>query len=193
VLQPQLKRPWCIGRVTGAYLQRLEAVLDLYAQPYAARFPVVCFEERPCFLLGDVVEGLAPQPGRPAKQPYAYTKHGACCVLAAVEPLPGRRLYQVREQRTKREFTQFLQQLAARYPHAEKMRLVLDNLNTHALSTFYDCLPAAQARQLADRFDFCYTPKGGSWLHLIELDFSALSRPCLKRRLPTQAQLAYQV
>jgi len=188
-----LKRPWCIGRVTGQYRQRLEAVLDLYARAYAARFPLVCFDERPCFLLGDVVEGLAPPPGTPAKQHYAYTKHGSCCVLAAVEPLTGRRLYQVRAQRTKREFTQLLQQLAARYPQAEKIRLVLDKLNTHALSSFYDCLPAAQARWLADRFEFCYTPKGGSWLNRIELDFSALARQCLKRRIPTQAHLAYQV
>lgn len=140
-----------------------------------------------------MVEGLAPQPGRPAKQHYAYTKQGSCCVLAAVEPLTGQRHYQVRAQRTKREYTQFMQQLAARYPQAEKIRLVQDNLNTHALSTFYDCLPAVMARRLADRFEVYYTPKAGSWLNQIELDFSALSRQCLKRRIPTQAQLAYQV
>jgi transposase len=168
-------------------------VLALYARPYDARFPVVCFDERPCFLLGDVVEGLAPQPGRPAKEHYSYSKHGSCCVLAAVEPLTGQRLYQVRTQRTKREYTQFMQQLAARYPLAEKIRLVQDNLNTHTPSTFYDCLPAAMAQRLADRFELYYTPKSGSWLNMIELDFSALSRQCLKRRIPTQAQLAYQV
>lgn len=160
---------------------------------------MVCFDERPCFLLGEVVEGLAPQPaqagkkGQPARQHYAYAKHGSCCVLAAVEPLTGQRLYQVRSQRTKREYTQFMQQLAARYPQAEKIRLVLDNLNTHALSTFYDCLPAALAEKLAARFELHYTPKCGSWLNQIELDFSALARQCLQRRIPTQAQLAYQV
>lgn len=177
----------------------METLLTLYAQPYDARFPVVCFDERPCFLLGDVVEGLAPQPaqpgkkGQPAKQHYAYSKHGSCCVLAAVEPLTGQRLYQVRSRRTKREYTQFMQQLAARYPQAAKIRLVQDNLNTHALSTFYDCLPAAMAEKLAARFEVHYTPKCGSWLNQIELDFSALSRQCLNRRIPTQAQLAYQV
>ena len=177
----------------------MEALLTLYAQPYDPRFPVVCFDERPCFLLGDVVEGLAPQPAQPgkagqvAKQHYAYSKHGSCCVLAAVEPLTGQRLYQVRAQRTKREYTQFMQQLAARYPQATKIRLVQDNLNTHTLSTFYDWLPAAMAQQLATRFEVHYTPKCGSWLNQIELDFSALSRQCLKRRIPTQAQLAYQV
>jgi transposase len=177
----------------------MEALLTLYAQAYDPCFPVVCFDERPCFLLGDVVEGLAPQPAQPgkagqvAKQHYTYSKHGSCCVLAAVEPLTGQRLYQVRSQRTKREYTQFMQQLAARYPQAAKIRLVQDNLNTHALSTFYDCLPAAMAEKLAARFEVHYTPKCGSWLNQIELDFSALSRQCLKRRIPTQARLAYQV
>ena len=99
----------------------------------------------------------------------------------------------MRARRTKREYTQFMQQLAARYPQATKIRLVQDNLNTHALSTFYYCLPAALAQRLADRFEVYYTPKCGSWLNQIELDFSALSRQCLKRRIPTQAQLAYQV
>lgn len=188
-----MKRQWCIGQINGQYLLRLEALLALYARPYDPRFPVVCFDERPCFLLGDVVDGLAPQPGKPEKQHYAYTKHGSCCVLAAVEPLTGQRLYQVRAQRTKREYTQFMQQLAARYPQAEKIRLVQDNLNTHALSTFYDCLPAAMAQRLAERFEVYYTPKCGSWLNQMELDFSALSRQCLKRRIPTQAQLAYQI
>lgn len=178
-MRPELKREWCIGQVTSDYRRRMEALLTLYTQPYDPRFPVVCFDERPCFLLGDVVEGVAPQPaqpgkaGQPAKQHYAYSKHGSCCVLAAVEPLTGQRLYQVRQQRTKREYTQFMQQLAARYPAAEKIRLVQDNLNTHALSTFYDCLPAAMAHQLAARFEVYYPPKCGSWLNQIELDFSA--------------------
>lgn len=147
----------------------------------------------PCFLLGDVGQGLAPQPGQPAKEHYAYTKHGRCGVLAAVEPLTGQRFYQVRAQRTKREYTQFMQRLAARYPHATKIQLVQDTLNTHTLSSFYDCRPAAMAQRLAERFERCDTPKCGSWLNQIELDFSALSRQCLKRRIPTQAQLADQV
>jgi len=192
-LQPHRQRQWCIGRVNGEYLARLEAVLSLYARPYDPHRPVVCFDERPCFLLGEAVDGLAPQPGQPAKQHYAYSKHGSCCVLAAVEPLTGRRLYQGRGQRTKREYVQFLQQLARRYPDAHTIYVVQDNLNTHTLSALYDCLPATLARTLAARFCFVYTPKGGSWLNQIELDFSALSRQCLQRRIPTQAQLPYQV
>lgn len=151
--RPELKRQWCIGQVNGQYLQRLERLLTRYARPHDPPFPVVCFDERPCFLLGDVVQGLAPPPGKPAKEHYAYAKHGSCCVLAAVEPLTGQRLYQVRAQRTKREYTQFRQQLAARYPRATQIRLVQDNLNPPALRTFYDCLPAAMAQQLAERFE----------------------------------------
>ena len=145
---------------------------------------MVCFDERPCFLPGDVVEGLAPQPGKPAKEPYAYAKHGRCGVRAAVEPLPDQRRYPVRARRPKRADTPLRQQLAARYPQATKIRLVLDNLTPHALRTFYDCLPAALAQRLADRFAVSYPPKGGSWLHQMELDFSALSRQGLPRRLP---------
>jgi hypothetical protein len=182
-----------MGPVSSAYWRRLEVLLALSARAYDPRFPLVCFEERPCLLLGDVVEGLAPPPGRAAKEPYAYRKQGACCVLAAIAPLTGRRLYQVRGQRTKRAYTPFRQRRAAHYPDAEKIRLGQDNLNTHLLRTFYDWLPAALARKLAERFEVCYPPKAASWLNRIELDFSALARQCLQRRIPTQAQLAYQV
>jgi hypothetical protein len=188
-LRPACQRPWGIGpwgigQVSSAYWRRLEALLALSARAYDPRFPLVCFEERPCLLPGDVVEGLAPPPGRAAKEPYAYRKPGACCVLAAVAPLTGRRLYQVRGQRTKRAYTQFRQRRATHYPDAEKIRLGQDNLNTHLLRTFYGCLPAALARKLAERFEVCYPPKAASWLNRIELDFSALARQCLQRRIP---------
>ena len=176
--------------MNAAFVARMEDVLAVYARLHDARLPVVCFDERPCFLLGNVVEGLAPQPagagqpGQPAKAHYAYSKHGRGCLVAAVEPLTGQRLYQLRRQRPKRAYTQFRQQLAARSPQAEKIRLVQDTLNTHALSRFYSCLPAAMAHPLAARFELYYTPKCGSWLNQMELDFSALSRQCLQRRIP---------
>jgi len=171
----------------------METLLDLYAQPYDACYPVVCFDERPCFLIGDVVEGLAPQSGRVAKQHYSYSKHGSCVVLGAVEALVGKRLLSVFSQRTKKEYTQFMQALAALYPDAIKIRLVQDNLNTHSINAFYEQLPAGEAAALAARFDFYYTPKCASWLNIIELEFSALSRQCLNRRIPTQDRLRTQV
>jgi hypothetical protein len=171
----------------------MEQILDVYAQPYDPAYPVVCFDERPCFLIGDVVAPLNPQPGRTAKEHYAYSKHGSCCLLAAIEPLTGQRLARVYKQRTKKEYAVFLQELADQYPHATKIRLVQDNLNTHDRSALYENFEAQQAWALAQRFEFYFTPTSGSWLNMIEIEFSALSRQCLKRRIATQEQLAAEV
>jgi transposase len=171
----------------------MERILALYALPYDPAYPVVCFDERPCFLIGDKVEALAMQSGQVRKEHYAYEKLGSCALLAAIEPLTGQRLAQVHERRTKREFTLFCQALAATYPAAVKIRLVLDNLNTHNASAFYESLPADEAFALAQRFAFYYTPKSASWLNMIEIEFSALSRLCLKRRIPTIEQLEREV
>lgn len=168
-------------------------MLDTYQLPYDPRRPVVCFDERPCFLIGEVVEGLAPQPGKAAKAHYAYAKNGSAVVLAAVEPLTGQRLYQVHHQRTKAEYTRFMQELAARYPDADTICVVQDNLNTHDPSAFYEHLPAAQAHALAQRFTWVYTPKCASWLNMIEIDFSALSRQCLNRRIGDYQRLTDEV
>ena len=171
----------------------METLLLLYALVYDAAYPVVCFDERPCFLIGDAVEGLAPEPGRVAKEHYSYTKHGSCVVMGAVEPLTGMRLVKIYKQRTKKEYTAFMQALATAYPRAVKIRLVQDNLNTHTPNAFYECLSAQEAAKLAARFELYYTPKCGSWLNMIELEFSALSPQCLNRRIPTQDELEKQV
>jgi DDE superfamily endonuclease len=131
--------------------------------------------------------------GEIAKQHYAYEKLGSCVLLAAVEPLTGRRLGDVYERRTKREFTLFCQALAAQYPDATKVRLVLDNLNTHNASSFYEHLPAAEAFALTQRFEFIYTPKCASWLNMIECEFSVISRQCLDRRIATIERLRSEV
>src|SRR5262249_58788044 len=129
----------------------MERLLWLYQQPYDPRYPVICFDERPCFLIGEKVEPLAIQTGQVRKEHYAYEKNGSCALLAAIEPLTGRRLAQVRPQRTKREYAMFLKELAAIYPDAVKNRLVQDNLNTHNFSSLYENLPAAEAFALAQR------------------------------------------
>lgn len=167
----------------------METILWLYAQPLDPFYPVVCLDERPCFLIGDVVEPLALQTGQVRKEHYAYAKLGSCSLFAAIEPLTGNRLAQVHNQRTKREFTSFCQAVAAAYPQATRIRLVLDNLNTHNTSAFYEYLPADEAFALAQRFEFFYTPKSASWLNMIEIEFSALSRLCLQRRIPTRERL----
>jgi hypothetical protein len=167
----------------------MERILWLYALPYDPCYPVICFDERPCFLIGEVVAPLVMQPGQVRKEHYAYEKHGSCALLAAIEPLTGQRLAQLYQRRTKREFTLFCQMLAAAYPQAIKIRLVLDNLNTHDFSAFYENLPADEALALAQRFDFFFTPESASWLNMMEIEFSALVRLCLKQRIPTMEKL----
>jgi transposase len=179
--------------MTSRFIAKMEQILWLYALPYDPLYPVICFDERPCFLIGDVVEPLAMQSGRVRKEHYAYEKLGSCALLAAIEPLTGDRLAQVHNHRTKREFTLFCQALAAAYPEAEKICLVMDNLNTHDTSAFYENLPADEALALAQRFDFFFTPKAASWLNMIEIEFSALARLCLNRRIPTIEELKSEV
>jgi DDE superfamily endonuclease len=175
------------------FLARLEQLLYLYALSYDERYPVVCFDERPCFLIGERVEGLAMKAGQAAREHYSYTKNGSCALLMALEPKTGKRLARVYERRTKQEYARFLQELAAHYPHAAKIRFVQDNLNTHNLSSLYETLPAAEAFALSQRFEFYPTPKSGSWLNMIEIEFSALAKQCLDRRIPTQEKLQTEI
>lgn len=163
----------------------MEQILKLYALPYDPQYPVICYDERPCFLIGDKVEPLSLRTGKVRKEHYAYEKLGSCSLLAAIEPLTGRRLAQVHQRRTKREYALFCQALAAAYPEAVKIRLVQDNLNTHDISAFYENFPADEAFALAERFEFYFTPKSASWLNMIEIEFSALARLCLNRRIPS--------
>ncbi len=192
-MKPHLKKTWCLGHLTSAFLAQMEQLLWLYALPSNPCYPVVCFDERPCFLIGDIVPALALQPGQVRKEHYAYEKLGSCALLAAIEPLTGWRLAQVHAQRTKKEYTHFCQALAQAFPQATKIRLVQDNLNTHTPAAFYDWLPAAEAFALAQRFEFFYTPKAASWLNMIEIEFSAIARACLHRRIPSQAALETEV
>ena len=171
----------------------MEQLLWLYALPYDLRYPVVCFDERPCFLIGERIEPRVMQTGQVRKEHYAYEKHGSCALLAAIEPLTGFRLGQVHPQRTKKEYTLFCQALAREFPEAIKIRLVQDNLNTHDVSAFYENLPADEAQALAERFEFYFTPKSASWLNMIEIEFSALTRLCLDRRIPTEEQLKREI
>jgi hypothetical protein len=171
----------------------MEQILALYALPYDPAYPVLCFDERPCFLIGDTLTPVPMQPGTVRKVHYTYEKLGSCTLQAAIEPLTGRRVGQVQSQRTKREYTMFCQALAAAYPAAIKIRLVQDNLSTHNASAFYVHLPAADAYALAQRFAFIYTPKSASWLNMIECEFAVIARLSLNRRIPTIEQLRSEV
>lgn len=171
----------------------MERLLWLYSLPADDRYPVVCFDERPCFLIGDTVVALGMKAGAARREHYEYEKLGSCALLAGIEPLTGRRLARVFDRRTKREYALFLKELAALYPTAEKVRLVQDNLNTHDLSSLYETFPAEEAFALSQRFEFYQTPKKGSWLNMIEIEFSAIARQCLSRRIGSRAELEREV
>jgi len=175
------------------FIAKMEIILRLYLLPYNPLRPIVCFDERPCFLIGDTIEGLDMKPGQVAKENYAYSKHGSCSLLAMIEPLTGQRFVQVRRKRRKKEFAYFMQRLETIYPDVEKIVVVLDNLNTHNVSSFYENFDAQTAAYLTDKFEFVYTPKCASWLNMIEIEFSALSRQCLNRRISSIGKLSNEV
>lgn len=179
--------------MNAEFIACMENILGLYAMAYDAKYPVLCFDERPCFLMGDTKAPIEMKEGKVKKVNYSYEKNGSCALLAAIEPLTGRRIAKAYKQRTAKEYTAFMQGIAAAYPKAEKIRVVQDNLNTHAVKSFYAHLPADQAYALAQRFEFHFTPKSASWLNMIEIEFSALARQCLNTRIPTMEELEQKV
>lgn len=177
-------------RKSAAFVWRMEAVLDLYEEPYDQKRPVVCFDERPCQLLAEVREPLSMAPGRSERHDHEYERRGTANVLMAFEPLTGWRRASVTERRRNREFAEEARHLAEEvYPEAEKIRLVCDNLSTHSASAFYETFPAEQAR----RIEFVYTPVHGSWLNMVEIELSVLVRQCLRRRLADVETLGREV
>jgi len=184
-LKPWLSEQWCIGEIPGDYLWHREDVLHQYHLPYDAQHPLLCFDERPCCLLADVGGLLPLSPGKAKRYHYEYHKHGSGCVFLAFEPHTGLRYVDVRDRRTAVDYAAFMQTLLARhYPKVEAIRLVQDNLNTHTPGSFYAVLPPEQAFALAQKFEPHYTPKQGSWLNMAEIEFAALTRPCLARGIP---------
>lgn len=167
----------------------MEQILALYSRPYDPKRPLVCFDERPCFLIGDLVVPLPMQSKKPKREDYHYSKHGSCALLMAFEPLTGRRWAKVYARRTAKEYSDFMQYLEKQFPEAEQIELVQDNLNTHQGGSFYAQLPPEDAFTFSQRFEMHFTPKGASWLNMIELEFSVLSKQCLDRRIPDQQQL----
>jgi hypothetical protein len=173
----------------------MEHILHVYELPYDALYPVICFDEKPCALYGDITPPVAAQaaefdeqeqvkkPGRPKKVDSEYKRNGACSVLLAIEPLSAWRKVEVYEDRKATTFAQFFKELSLVYPNALKIRVIMDNLNTHAFASFYKLLPAHEAFDLAQRFEFFFTPVKGSWLNMAEIELSAFSRICLDRRL----------
>lgn len=163
----------------------MEDVLDLYAEPYDPTRPVVCFDEKPVQLLEETRVPRPVAPGRPALFDYEYRRKGTANLFLAVEPLAGWRQVTVTEQRTKQDFAAQMKRLVdVCYPEADRIRVVLDNLNTHRPASLYETYPPEEARRILRRLEFHHTPKHGSWLNMAEVELAVLSGQCLERRIP---------
>ncbi len=194
-LKPWLKKQWCLPpKSNGEFVSQMEDVLAVYMRPFDERFPQVCVDEMSKQLIGETRVPLPMQPGQPECYDYEYERHGTCNLFVACEPLAGKRYLSVTEHRTKVDFAQFIRDLVeVHYPSAEKIILVLDNLNTHTPAALYEAFPAAQARRLVEKLEIHYTPKHGSWLNMAEIELSVLSRQCVDRRIGKQTELEREV
>jgi len=172
----------------------MEDVLDVYARPEDPKRPLVCLDEASKQLLEDSRAPVPQQPGQAARQDYEYVRQGVCSFFLTFAPLLGRRHITVTGQRTAKDFAAVIGDLVdVQFPSAEKIVLVLDNLNTHTKASLYEAFEPAQAKRLADKLEIHYTPKHGSWLNMAEIELSVLGRQCLDRRLPDQETLRDEV
>ena len=183
----------------------MERILHIYQLAYNALYPVICFDEKPCALYGDVTPpvparaaefdetGAVKRRGRPKKIDCEYKRNGACSVLLAIEPLTAWRKVEVCKDRKATTFAQFFKEISLVFPNAIKIRIIMDNLNTHDFASFYKLLPAEEAFELAQRFEFYFTPVKGSWLNMAEIELSAFSRICLDRRLDTVEKMDIEI
>lgn len=172
----------------------MEDVLDLYAEPYNPRYPQVCFDEVPYQLVGETRTPLPMQPGKPQRYDYEYKRKGTCNLFVFFQPLAGWRHVKVTERRTKRDFAQCMKEMVdVHFPDADKIRVVLDNLNTHTPAALYEAFDPAEARRLVQKLEFHYTPKHGSWLNMAEIEISVLTAQCLDRYIPDVTSLDREV
>jgi hypothetical protein len=161
----------------------MEQVLDIYKRPYDSLRPLICMDESPRQLIRATRLALAAAPGKAEREDYEYERCGVCNIFMAVEPLAGKRLVRVTERKTRTDWATFLEEIAANYEHAEKITLVMDNLNTHTPGSLYETFTPPKAKALWERFEFVHTPKHGSWLNMAEIELNVLIRQCLSRRM----------
>jgi hypothetical protein len=168
----------------------MEDVLDLYQAPYDPAYPQVCFDERPVQLLGEVTEPLPAKPGYKRRFDYEYEREGSCNLFMMFQPLKGWRQVKATKRRTKVDFAQCMKELVdIHFPQATCIRVVLDNLNTHTFASLYEAFDPDEARRIVRKLEFHFTPKHGSWLNMVEIELSVLSRQCLQQRIPDRPTL----
>jgi hypothetical protein len=192
-LKPWLVKSWCIAQPSARYVAKMEDVLEVYARPYDAKRPVVCLDEKSKELHGTPHGEQSLQPGRERRQDYEYTRNGTANLFLALEPLRGWRSLHVTARRTASDFAEQLRLLVEEYPDAECVVLVTDNLNTHSTACLYARFPPAEARRIASKLEWHYTPEHGSWLNMAECELSVLARQCLSRRIPEMEALTAEV
>lgn len=175
---------WVIAPEASAeFVANMERVLDVYRRPHDPAHPVVCMDETPRQLIGQTRQSMAAKPGQPEREDYEYQRLGVCNVFMACEPLAGWRLTKVTERRTKADWAHFIEDIANSYPQAQRITLVMDNLNTHTPASLYEAFAPDKAKALWDRFEFVHTPKHGSWLNMAEIEINVMVRQCLNRRI----------
>jgi hypothetical protein len=176
------------------FVAHMESVLDVYKTPYDKRYPVVCMDESPKQLIKQTRIPIARKPGQDAKEDYEYSRQGVANIFIANEPLKGKRYIRIKKSKTKKDWAYFVRYIADQlYPRAVKIRLVMDNLNTHTPSALYETFPPEEAKRIWDRFEFIYTPKHGSWLNMAEIELNVLMGQCLNRRIDTMTTIRKEV
>lgn len=188
-------KTWCFPKeANGEYVYRMEDVLNEYAKPFDPLDPLICMDEASRQLIGQVATPLPAQPGRPRLEDYEYVRNGTCNFFVFCQPLAGWRHVIVTERRTKRDWALAVRDLVdVQFPEARRIRLVMDNLNTHTGAALYDTFSPAEARRLLEKLEFHYTPKHASWLNMAEIEIGILSRQCLDRRIDDREILTGEV
>jgi hypothetical protein len=194
-LKPWLRKGWCIPPKQDAeFVAHMEDVLEVYHRPYDAKRPVICMDETNKQLIGEVRPSQAGRRGRIPRYDVEYTRNGTANVFLAFEPLAGQRQVRVTDTRKRRDWAQFMKGLLdGPYARVSSVVLVMDQLNTHSVASFYEAFEPEEARRLSARLDIHYTPKHGSWLNMAEIELSALSRQCLDRRISEKKMMEKQV
>src|SRR5437764_8755424 len=183
-LKPWRKDMWCIPRVDGEYVARMEDVLDLYAETPDSQRPVVCFDESPVQLIGEVRQTIPAAPGQLERYDYEYRRNGTVNLFVFLDAHRPWRRVKVTDQRTARDFAECMRELVdLHYPQAQQVRVVLDNLSTHSAGALYEAFPAPEAHRVLRRLEFHYTPKHASWLNMVEIEIGVLRGQCLDRRI----------
>ena len=186
---------WCIPpKQSAEFVYHMEDVLEVYKRPYDPKRPMVCLDETFKQLIGETRQPLPPRPGCVERFDHVYTRNGVASLFVAFEPLRGRRMVAVTDRRRRLEWAEFVRSLVdGQYGDADKVVLVMDQLNTHTAASLYEAFPPEQAKRIADRLEIHHTPKHGSWLNMAEIELSALARQCLSRRIPRREALKEKI